>query len=225
MAYLSNSTRVSSLTVGGVDYTDNLVSWTVADASANKNGCISTSGTLKLGTHPGGALIEDYDRNNFKRGTPVVLEITQPGGSSARHPRGLLYVISTSYDVEAEVLSVDIACRLSLMALTDDIEDLQAITPVALDIAQQRYENCCAAFASVGEYVYQDNQGDLQTGVFFDGDTFSATAAGQWISVLGLTAESVKPMAAGNASATSATRGCKRHRCRAAQRCVQCRLE
>jgi len=196
MAYLSNSTRVSSLTIGGVDYTNNLISWAVSDASANKNGCISTSGSLTLGTSPGGALIEDYDRNNFKRGLPVVLEITEPGGSSARHPRGLLYVISTTYDVEKEVLDVEIACRLSLMALTDEISELQAITPVTLDIAQQRYENCCAAFASVGKYVYQDNQGDLQTGVFFDGDTYSGTAPGQWVSVLGLTAESVRPMAA-----------------------------
>ena len=87
MSYLSNNSRVSSITIGGTDYTSNLVSWTASDASANKQGCITTPGQVVLGTKPGGVLIEDYDRNNFRRGDQVVLTMTEPGGSDYRHPR------------------------------------------------------------------------------------------------------------------------------------------
>ncbi|WGL30625.1 pyocin R2 [Synechococcus phage S-CRES2] len=195
MSYLSNNSRVSSIAIGGTDYTSNLVSWTASDASANKQGCITTTGQVILGTKPGGVLIEDYDRNNFRRGDQVILTMTEPGGSTYRHPRGLLYVISTSYDVEAEELTVEIGCRLSLMALLDEFDDLLSIVPIPLDPAQENYQSCCASFASAGKYVYQDNNGDLQSGLFFDGDNLSGTAAGEWVSVLGVTTNSVSPLA------------------------------
>jgi hypothetical protein len=195
MSYLSNNSRVSSITIGGTDYTSNLVSWTASDASANKQGCITTTGQVVLGTKPGGVLIEDYDRNNFRRGDQVVLTMTEPGGSDYRHPRGLLYVISTSYDIEAEELTVEIGCRISLMALLDEFSALLSIVPIPLDPAQENYQSCCASFASAGKYVYQDNNGALQTGLFFDGDTLSGTAEGEWVSVLGVTTNSVSPLA------------------------------
>lgn len=200
MGYIANNTRATSLTIAGVEYLSNLISWQVSDASANKNGCISTAGTLVLGTKPGGVLIEDYDRNNFRRGDEVILKITIPGGAEVIHPRGRLYVVTTSYDVEQESLSIEIGCRLSLLALTEDTDDtrlaeLQALVPISLDVAQESYSNCCASFASAGQYVYQDNSGDLITGTFFAGDNFETTAPGEWVSVLGTTATSVAPLA------------------------------
>lgn len=199
MSYLANQTRVSSLTVGGVDYTSSLVEWQASDQSAYKNGCIQTSGSLVLGSYPGGPPVEDYDRDNFRRGTVVTLDVIAPGGSSYRHPRGYLYVISSSYDVENEQLVVELGCRLVMMALTEDIDELVSIVPVSLDIAQTTYQNCSAAFASVGQYVYQDNQGVLQSGTLFDGDGYSGVATGNWISVLGATTTSVQPLAGGGA--------------------------
>lgn len=195
MGYLANGTRVSSLTVSGEDYTSALVSWVVSDESAYNNGCIRTNGTLILGSYPGGPLIEDYDRNNFKRGTLVTLDMTDPGGAQFRHPRGYLYVISTSYSVEDETLEVELGCRLTLMSLTEDIENLVPLVPVSLDVAQTTFSNCSAAFASAGQYVYQDNTGALQVGTFFDGDTYSSVADGEWVSILGVTALGVEPLA------------------------------
>ena len=106
MSYLVNQTRVSSLTVGGVNYTSSLVDWQASDQTAYKNGCIQTTGSLTLGSYPGGPPVEDYDRDNFRRGTVVILDITDPLGTPYRHPRGYLYVISSSYDVEGEQLVV-----------------------------------------------------------------------------------------------------------------------
>jgi hypothetical protein len=194
MSYLVNQTRVASLVIGGVDYTSSMVEWTVSDESAMKNGCIQTSGTLVLGSRPGGAITEDYDRDHFRRGTVVTLDVTEPGGAPYRHPRGYLHVITTSYDVEGEQLRVELGCRLVLMALTEEIDELVAITPISLDIAQTTYSNCSAAFASKGMYVFQDNTGALTSGEFFSGDGYDSVAPGEWISVLGVTATSVAPL-------------------------------
>ena len=76
MSYLVSKTRAASLTINGTDYTQNLSSWTVSDASALTSGLVSTSGSLTLNGLLGGPLLQDYDRNNFRRGAEVVLEVS-----------------------------------------------------------------------------------------------------------------------------------------------------
>ena len=199
MGYLVQSTRAAALSIGGVDYTSSLVSFQVSDSSANRSGLVSTSGTLILGQRPGQVDIADYDRNTFKRGTVVTLDITEPGGVAYRHPRGYLYVISVSYNAESEELSVELGCKIVLAILNDDITDIYPLIPIPLDEAQRTVQNCSASFASAGQYLFQNNQGALVAGTFFDGDDNSGVAAGQWVSVLGETAISVRPLAGGNA--------------------------
>ena len=195
MSYIVNQSRIHSLTISGVDYTAALTSWVASDSSANNNGFITTSGQLVLGSYSGGPDIEDYDRNDFKRGVPVILTMTNPNGSTYRHPRGLLYVISTSYDVENESLNVEIGCRLAMAQIMDDPSTTVDLTPIPLDPAQKQLSNISAAFATAGQYLYQDNQGALVSGTFFDGDTNGGVAAGTWTSILGVTAVSAAPLA------------------------------
>ena len=197
MGYLVQKTRAASLTVGGQDYTASFVSLQVSDVSAFKNGLITTSGTLILGQRPGGVDIEDYDRNLFKRGTLVTLDIEEPGGAAYRHPRGYLYVLTLSYNVEAEQLEIQVGCRLSLAYLTDNTDEVLPLVPIPLDPAQRTIENCSASFASAGMVLYQDNQGNLVSRKFFDGDDFSGVEAGDWVSILGETALSVSPLTGG----------------------------
>ena len=86
-------------------------------------------------------------------------------------------------------------CRLGLMSLTDSYGALLAMTPIPTDVAQSTFENCCATFAASGQFVYQDRNGSLATGEFFDGDGYSGVASGEWVSVLGTTTNSVAPLA------------------------------
>jgi hypothetical protein len=152
-----------------------------------------------LGSYPGGPDVEDYDRSDFRRGVPVILTMQTPAGATYRHPRGLLYVISTSYDVEAEQLNVEIGCRLAMAQIMDDPSTVVSLSPIPLDPAQKQLGNISAAFATAGENLYQDNNGDLVSGRFFDGDTEEGIAPGLWTSVLGLTAVSAAPLAAAGA--------------------------
>jgi len=193
MSYIANATRVVNLTIAGEDYTESLVSWTVSDESANKNGCISTSGSLVLTKIPGSNDVEDYFRNYFRRGDVVTLDLRIGNGPVFRHPRGYLYVVTTSYNTESETLGVEIACKLSMMSLTENYSELTAILPVPLDVVQDSYQGCCAAFASVGQYVFQNNQGGLGTGNVFN-DAIGGAEEGRWVSILGVTALSVAPL-------------------------------
>lgn len=194
MGYLVQKTRVAQLFIGGQNYTSSLVAFQVSDASAFNRGLITTSGTLTLGQRPGGPDIQDYDRNTFKRGTIVTLNMTA-GGYAYRHPRGFLYVMSVSYDVESEQLVVELGCRLSLAFLTDDASAILPLVPVPLDPAQQTLQNCSASFASAGKILYQDNFGNLVSRKFFGIDSSAGIARGAWVSVLGASTLAVSPLA------------------------------
>lgn len=195
MSYLVNTARASSLTVGGIDYTQNLVSWSCSDSSAVKNGLIATTGQLELGTIPGTSL-EDYDRNKFKRGQRIVLDITYPDGTETRHPRGLLYVVGVSYSPESESLSIEMGCRIALAALTDEVSSLQGLPTVILDPARKDdYQNISSGLAAGGKAAYQDNTGSFQVVNFFGNDTEGNFDQGSWVSVVGQTALSASPLA------------------------------
>ncbi len=197
MGYLVQQTRVASLTVGGNDYTSSLVSWVANDASVNKNGYMMTDGELILGQRQGAADITDYDRGTFKRGTPVVLRMRDQSGGVHTHPRGLLYIISVSYDVEAEKLVCDLGCKIALGKLTDDYEEFLDLAPLPLDKSQENINSIGANFYTNGEFLWMDNTGELRTNKFFGTDSSAGIQGGAWTSVLGTTTLGVNPLAGG----------------------------
>jgi hypothetical protein len=198
MSYLVNQSRVHSLTINGTDYTDALIEWTASDSSANKQGLITTQGQLTLGYYSGGPSVSDYERDDFKRGHEVILTMTTPNGTTYRHPRGLLYVISTNYDIESYTLIVTLGCKIALAKLVDDNTNLLPLAPIPLESTQEEISNIDASFAQAGKYLYQDNTGALVSGLFFDGDDYTGVTAGAWTSILGVTAISSSMLAAGS---------------------------
>jgi hypothetical protein len=196
MSYISNKAASYQLTINGNDYTSNLVTWQVSDSSANQGGFAVTSGTLVLANLDGAGPYEDYDRNEFKRGTVCTLDVSIAGQALQRHPRGYFYVLNTSYDPEQAVLAVEIGCRIALSILTDSYDELLALAPLDLDVVQQTIQGIRGSFIAAGKVLYQDNLGVLQVVNLFGTDSDSGVEAGVWVSVLGRTAESVKPLAA-----------------------------
>lgn len=199
MSYLVNSARPASLTIGTTDYLANLVSFQVNDTSGFRNGLITTSGQIILGTKPGQSLT-DYKRDDFKRGREVVLEVTYPSGTTERHPRGLLYVISSSYSPEEEEISIEVACGLSMIKLLnkeDDVEQLiTTYEEVNLDPAAREFENLSASISAATKVMWQDRNGDLQKEKYFGDDAFGIYEDGDFLSVRGQTALQVSPLAA-----------------------------
>ena len=199
MSYLVNPTRPVGLTIGNTDYINNLVSFQCSDTSSYRNGLITTTGTIILGTRDGESF-EDYDRNDFKRGQAVHLEITFPDGTTATHPRGRLHVISTSYNPESEQVSIEVACRLALLKLIDDDDDIKQLLDdqieIPLDPAQQEYESLSSSIAAATKIAWVDSTGTIQKENYFGNDNFGEYEPGSFVSVRGVTALEVQPLAA-----------------------------
>jgi hypothetical protein len=197
MAYIINGARPHALTIGTTDYTSRLVNFTVSDSSAFKNGFIQTSGTLTLATKNDGTSLDDYDRNMFKRGTVVELDIDYDDGTTVRHPRGYLYILSVSYDVENEQIELEIGCELTLRRLIDNTSSLLSLAPITLDPERKTYEGISGSLATSAKYVYQDNTGTLVTKECFPDDDDFYVDTDVFESVRGVTAVSVNPLSTG----------------------------
>ena len=195
MTYIATGAKIDSLTINGADYTSQLVSWQASDSSAYKNGLLSTQGDAILAGIQGGPYMTDYDRNNFKRGQKVILTVRMPSGSIVRHPRGLLYVIDTEYNVETEQTTILTGCRLALASLTSDVDALVDLAPIPLDPLRTDYNGISGSFSAAGSYLYQTNTGALESRLLFEGDTTSRVASGEWVSVVGQTSLSATPLA------------------------------
>lgn len=198
MTYLVNATRPSRLMVAGEDMTSQMIEWVVSDQSAYKNGLVRTTGTLQLGDTEASDLLKSYRRNFLKRGEVIELFVTLQDGSEVKHPRGHLYVTGVGYDVENSILIVEMGCVFALATVTGQDDELLSISPMPLGPSRRTIQNLGAAFQSKGMIAWQDNNGDIQSSEFFDGDDLQGSASGKWVSVLGVTTESVKPLAGAN---------------------------
>ena len=195
MSYLVGSSKIHRITINGEDYTSQLVSWQASDSSCYKQGLVTTQGQVVLAGVQGGPYMTDYDRNNFKRGQEVILEIKTREGDVVRHPRGLLYVITNSYNVETEEMTIQLGCQIDLAQLTENYEALLPLAPLPLDPLRRDAGAVSQSLASAGMYAFQNNAGELVSDRFFGNDTTESHDFGEWVSVLGRTSLSVQPLA------------------------------
>lgn len=195
MSNYLNTARKSRLFIDGQDLSDRMISWEVSDQSAFKNGFIITSGQVILGTNNLSQF--DYQKNRFKRGKQVILDLFDQAEGWQRHPRGLLYVIGESFDPSSQQVTLEIGCRLALMALSDSVDEVMGLSPFTLDNARSTFDNVRQAFAAAGQYLYQDNQGVLQSGSVFGDGGFGDPASVEttWTSDSRSTVLRVEPLA------------------------------
>lgn len=198
MSYIVNKSRDIQLLINGVNYTNNVLSIELSDDSAINNGIVTTSGTIQLGYVPGGSSIADYGKNFFLRGRPVIIDVADESGTLVRHPRGYLYVVETSYDIEANQLTVEVGCKLYLASLSDDVSQLVSFTILPLTSEQQTFSDLSSALQAESKFIWQNNQGDIVKTDFFLGDGLGTNKApGEWLSKLGETAISVEGLGGG----------------------------
>lgn len=195
MSYV-NTTRKSRLYIDGVEKTDRMISWSATDSSAMKAGFVLTTGEVVLGTNDLSQF--EYQKRKYKRGTEVILEVRNPEtGTYERHPRGLLYVTGEVFDPASQIITIEIACKLSLYAMADNPSAVLPLSPLELDESRQTFDNVKNAFASVGRILYQDNQGTLQDIEAFDLDSGAgdpASVPSNWLSISSETTLSLSPL-------------------------------
>lgn len=195
MGYLINAARPASLLINGNDYIDSLVSFQVSDTSAFRNGIITTTGEIVLGSITGDDL-EDYSRQDFRRGSQILFEITYPSGDTAIHPRGRLQVISSNYAPEEEAVILEVGCDLVMAKLLKKDALVLPFEEIPLDESQKTFEGVSSSLATAGKLIYQDRQGVIQSADYLEGATVGVATTGLFTSVRGVTAIAVQPLAA-----------------------------
>lgn len=189
MSYLVNTTKIHTLTINGINYTDNLVSFSCSDSTARNAGLIVTKGQLILGYKPNGLDISEYKKLLFKRGHLVTLDMQTAEGTTFRHPRGYLYVLTVSYNPSDNQTTVELGCRLALAELTDDITGIPQ-GPIPLPEKQETFNNLSTYLAAQGSFVYQNNQGTL----VLVSKYFNENPSAAFTSVLGETILNISPL-------------------------------
>ena len=196
MAWINNPGRITSLTIDGTEFINNLLSFQLNDESFNQNGIITTSGQIELAN-----ISADYERSNFVRGETVLVDISINGAAAVRHPRGHLFVIGSVYSADNETTIIEVGCQLALKELTRDIQDLVSYIPPkytsgpdpaikADDIAElDDTQIIRQALAQDGLAIYADNTNTIQQISVFDNVSTS-----NFVSIKGVTTESVQPL-------------------------------
>jgi hypothetical protein len=195
MAWIAQKTRGTRLTIAGTDYSEALLEISVSDSSVLGSGIVSCSGSIKLAQVAEGLDIRDFTKTLFKRGDLVLFDVQNTNQTWARHPRGYLYVISSSFNPTANVLDIEVGCSLYLRSLSDKIDDLIHFTAIRIAEDTQTIAAISDAICSESRFLWQNNQGAIVLGNFFDGDgELSNKAAAAWISVGGASTLEASPL-------------------------------
>jgi len=215
MSWLNNTQAEIAITIDGTDFSPEFTGGQITDGSAINTGAVLTSGTLNFAELPLEAnelpKLEDYQKSKFGRGKVVIITIKR-GGSEWRHPRGYLYIIDSTYDMEARELSIDVGCLLTLHNITDEIGSLSSLTDFTLpgdsdaDVEVATFRDLLQAIAAEGKFIWQKNDGSIEKREFFrsgPGDDQadgmgSAKEPGLWTSVRDETALAVQPLSNGS---------------------------
>lgn len=196
MSWISNTTAKPILTIGGVDYSNELENLTISDQSLVNTGVALTGGTCVLVEQPGGNRLVNYDKQKFLRGTEVLLDL-EIDGVVKRHPRGSLLVIDSSYDPSARSITLTVGCHLSLHSMTNEVGLLDQFIDAPLP-ETAGFSDLANAVHSEGNYIFVDKDGIIQKRQFFGNDGWGSNKEGAaWVSVRDYTALSSAPLGTG----------------------------
>lgn len=198
MTWIAQKTRGTRVTIAGVDYTEALVDVALTDASAMGAGIVTCSGTIKLAQTSGGLDVRDLTRTLFTRGSQVLIDVRDGAGNWTRHPRGFLFVISSTFEPESNTLEVEVGCGLVMRSLSDNVDGLLGFTSLYLAEADQDFASLSSALFSEAKVLWQDGTGTNRLADVFDGDGGgSQKAPAEWVSVGGVTAIEASPLSVG----------------------------
>jgi len=208
MSWLNNTQAQIFLTIDGEDYTNEFIGAQLTDGSAINTGAVLTGGTIQLAELPLAVgqtpRIEDYQKSKFGRGKIVEIDV-DINGVRQRHPRGYLYIIDSTYDMESRSASIEVGCLLTLHNITDDIGSLSTYTIFPLpgdsstDTEVATFKDLLQAISAEGKFIWQKNDGTIEKRTFFDGDGLGSNKQKEsWVSVRDETALGVQPLSNGS---------------------------
>lgn len=109
---LANTTSKILVYINGVDYSNFLIEGATSDDSAYSTNIITTTGSITLG---GDTSILDYNKTLFPLGSKVNIYATLDNGNTAKLPRGQLYVLNSTIDVNTRQTTLELGCSLAYL--------------------------------------------------------------------------------------------------------------
>lgn len=109
---LANTTSKIRLFINGKDYSNFLIEGSTSDDSAYSTNIITTKGSIVLG---GDTTILDYNKTLFPLGSRINIYATLDNGKAAKLPRGQLYVLNSSIDINNRQTTLEVGCSLAYL--------------------------------------------------------------------------------------------------------------
>lgn len=184
-----NTTTKTRVIIGGKDVSSHVIEANISDDSAYSNYIITTSGEITLAAEAGGYDILDIEQTAFPIGSKVNVYVTYDNGTSGLHPRGTLYVLGSTVNLQTQQLKLQVTCSLGFIsqneeAYTDAVEELfDSLIPASFLENFVETEKTLSTLASlletIGYLIYQDAYGYVQRVNLLGADGFGSTRPGK----------------------------------------------
>jgi len=109
---LANTTSKIRVYINGTNYSNFLIEGAISDDSAYSTNIITAKGSIVLG---GDTTILDYNKTLFPLGSRVNIYATLDNGKAAKLPRGQLYVLNSSIDINSRQTTLEVGCSLAYL--------------------------------------------------------------------------------------------------------------
>lgn len=178
MSYI-NTTTPTRIWIGGKEYTEFLINGSCNDESSLTNAVCKTSGSIKLGGVHNSIIMKEFP---LPIGSEIIIQCSLPGGVSARHPRGTLYLINSTINYEEQVVDLEVGCSLYLVSVYENsfrtrIRSLFNFIPESysvFDVKDFSFSELNSVLEALGYVMWQDKNGRIQCAKAFGGAGFGA---------------------------------------------------
>lgn len=169
------SSRISKISIGGVDFTPCLISLVLQDPARDR-GLLPLTGTLTLASTPGRPeSLDNLDNPRFFRGQQVIVETRNSSGTFERHPRGALRILSATYN--APTLTLDVGCLLALLNRPQATEQKLLQTTLGTSSSFSGLIARCLGLAGVPVVTFEDVPSGSTEAPLNPGSSYLATAS------------------------------------------------
>lgn len=167
---LVNTTAKIKIFINGENYSDFLIEGNLSDDSAYSTNIVTTKGSIVLGGDPS---ILDFNKTKFPLGSKVTIYAKLSNGSFARVPRGQVYILNSTMDLQQRLTTLEVGCSLAYLNsrpehFKDEIKELiqDFIPSLTLDSFVIDDFNLSALQTLLeidGKVIFQDAWGNIQS--------------------------------------------------------------
>ena len=167
MSYINSTTEIK-LYINNIDVSQYLIQGSISEDSVYSSTIITSRGQIVLG---GTTNIFDFNRTKYPIGSIVDIWCVLDNGEVTKHPKGRLYIINSSTNIENRTLTLDVGCSLAFIAEREDqyrykVQSLWSLMSAndlkSFKISETTLSTFSQYLECVGKVIFQDKYGYVQ---------------------------------------------------------------